>query len=61
MALLNESGKRSALVIFEGDFHFGVGLVILSRLKQARLLDFRLTKALSVYPFCASKRINSIR
>jgi len=25
MALLNESGKRSALVIFEGDFHFGVG------------------------------------
>jgi hypothetical protein len=44
VALLNESGKRSALVIFEGDSHFGVGQVILGLLKQARLLDFRLTK-----------------
>jgi hypothetical protein len=61
VALLNESGKRHALVVFEGDFHFGVGLVILGLLKQARLLDFRLMKALGVYPFCASKRINSIR
>jgi hypothetical protein len=42
MALVNESGKRSALVIFEGDSHFGVGLVILSRLQQACLLNFRL-------------------
>jgi hypothetical protein len=61
VALLNESGKRRALVIFEGDSHFGVGLVILGRLQQACLLNFRLMKALSVYPFCASKRINSIR
>jgi hypothetical protein len=61
MALLNESGKRRALVVFEGDSHFGVGLVILGLLKQALLLDFRLMKALSVYPFWASKRINSIR
>jgi hypothetical protein len=45
MALLNESGKRSPVVIFEGDSHFGVGLVILGLLKQARLLDFRLTKS----------------
>jgi hypothetical protein len=44
VALLNESGKRGALVIFEGDSHFGVGLVILGLLKQDRLLDFRLTK-----------------
>ena len=44
MALLNESGKRRAVVVFEGDSHFGVGLVILGLLKQARLLDFRLMK-----------------
>ena len=44
MALLNESGKRSALLIFEGDSHFGVGLVILGRLQQACLLNFRLVK-----------------
>jgi hypothetical protein len=61
VALLNESGERRALVVFEGDSHFGVGLVILGLLKQARLLDFRLMKAFSVHPFCASKRINSIR
>ena len=60
MALLNESGKRSALVIFEGDSHFGGELVILGLIKQACLLDFRPTKALSIYSF-ASKRINSIR
>ena len=61
MALLNESGKRRALVVFEGDSHFGVGLVILGLLKQACLLNFRLMKTLSIYPFCVSKRINSIR
>jgi hypothetical protein len=61
MALLNESGKRCTLVVFEGDSHFGVGLVILGLLKQARLLNFRLMNTLSVYPFCASRRINSIR
>lgn len=61
MALLNESGKRRAVVVFQGDSHFGVGLVILGLLKQARLRDFRLMKALIVYSFCASKRINSIR
>jgi hypothetical protein len=61
VALLNESGKRRAVVVFEGDSHFGVGLVIPGLLKQARLLDFRLMKALIVYSFCASKRINSIR
>jgi hypothetical protein len=44
VALLNESGKRSALLIFEGDSHFGVGLVILGRLQQACLLNFRLMK-----------------
>jgi hypothetical protein len=61
VALLNESGKRGALVIFEGDSHFGVGLVILGLLKQARLLDFRLMKRPQIYAFWASKRINSIR
>ena len=61
MALLNKSGKRRALVVFEGDSHFGVGLVIPGLLKQARLSDVRLMKTLRVYPFCASKRINSIR
>jgi hypothetical protein len=61
VALLNESGKRRALVVFEGDSHFGVGLVILGLLKQARLLDFRLMKRPQIYAFWASKRINSIR
>ena len=35
-----EAGKHRALLILERDSHFGVGLVILGLLKQARLLDF---------------------
>jgi hypothetical protein len=45
-----------------GDFHLDDELVILCGLKQARLLDFRLIEVpFGVHPFCASRRISSIR
>jgi hypothetical protein len=47
---VTRTGYFAASRANEGDFHRDSELVILGTLEQARLLDFRLTKALSVSP-----------